>query len=78
LRQKLFLFAERIEPAQLLEAKTNLQRLKQEIPLIEAECAAVEDGLEAVEGLCARLADILTPAGQRRMDWAPRRAIHRR
>jgi integrase len=49
--------------AQLLEAKTNLQRLKQEIPLTEAECAAIEDGLEAVERLCARLADIPTPAG---------------
>jgi len=49
--------------AQLLEAKTNLQRLKQEIPLTEAECAAIEDGLEAVERLCAKLADTPTPAG---------------
>jgi integrase len=49
--------------AQLLEAKANLQRLKQEIPLTEAECAAVEDGLEAVEKLCAKLADVPTPAG---------------
>jgi len=40
-----------------------LQRLKQEIPLTEAECAAIEDGLEAVERLCAKLADIPTPAG---------------
>jgi len=49
--------------AQLLEAKANLQRLKQEIPLTEAERAAVEDGLEAVERLCAKLADTPTPAG---------------
>jgi integrase len=49
--------------AHLLEAKANLQRLKQEIPLTEAERAAVEDGLEAVERLCAKLADIPTPAG---------------
>ncbi len=49
--------------AQLLEAKANLLHLKQEIPLTEDECAAVEDGLEALERLCAQLADVPTPAG---------------
>jgi hypothetical protein len=49
--------------AQLLEAKTNLERMMQEIPLREEERAAVEDGLVAVEKLCARLLDIPTPAG---------------
>ncbi len=49
--------------AQLLEAKTNLQRLLLEIPLTETERAAVEDGSAAVEHLLERLADTPTPAG---------------
>jgi hypothetical protein len=49
--------------AQLLEAKANLLRLKQEIPLTDAESAAVDDGLEALERLCLQLADLPTPAG---------------
>jgi integrase len=49
--------------AQLLEAQANLLRLKQEIPLTEAECAAVDDGLTALARLCAQLADVPTPAG---------------
>ncbi len=49
--------------AQLLEAKTNLERMTQEVPLREEERAAVEDGLVAVEKLYARLLDIPTPAG---------------
>ena len=49
--------------AQLLEAQANLLRLKQEIPLTAEETAAVEDGLEALERLCAQLADVPTPAG---------------
>jgi integrase len=49
--------------AQLLESKANLQRMLQAIPLLEDERAAVEDGLEAVEKLLTRLADIPTPAG---------------
>jgi integrase len=50
--------------AQLLEAKSNLQRMMQEIPLTDDECAAVEDGLQAVERLMQKLADIPTPSGQ--------------
>jgi integrase len=49
--------------AQLLEGQANLLRLKQEIPLTDEERAAVEDGLAALERLCARLADVPTPAG---------------
>jgi hypothetical protein len=46
----------------LLEGKTQLLRLLQEIPLGEAEQAAVEDGVTAYENLLSKLADIPTPA----------------
>jgi len=49
--------------AQLLEGKTNLLHMLQEIPLSEEERAAVEDGVEAMEKLCRQLADVPTPAG---------------
>jgi integrase len=49
--------------AQLLEAKANLLHLRQDIPLADAELAAVEDGLTAYEQLLAKLADVPTPAG---------------
>lgn len=49
---------------QLLEAKSNLQRMMQEIPLTDDECAAVEDGLQAVERLMQKLVDVPTPSGQ--------------
>ena len=49
--------------AQLLEAKANLLRLRQDIPLAEAELSAVEDGLAACEQLIIKLADVPTPAG---------------
>jgi integrase len=49
--------------AQLLEAKRNLLRLKQEIPLTDEEMEAVDDGLEALERLCTQLTDVPTPAG---------------
>ncbi len=49
--------------AQLLEAKANLLRMQQRVPLTEEERAAVDDGLAALERLCARLADVPTPAG---------------
>lgn len=48
---------------QLLEARGNLQRMLQEIPLTEDERAAVEDGLEAVNKLSTQLMDVPTPAG---------------
>ncbi|GCF11878.1 tyrosine-type recombinase/integrase [Dictyobacter arantiisoli] len=46
--------------AQVLEAKANLLRMKQEIPLSQDEIAAVDDGLEALE---KKLVDMPTPAG---------------
>jgi hypothetical protein len=49
--------------AQLLEAKANLLRLRQHIPLADAELTAVEDGLTAYEQLLAKLADVPTPEG---------------
>ncbi|MGI9305028.1 MAG: tyrosine-type recombinase/integrase [Gammaproteobacteria bacterium] len=58
-----FYVAKASSRAQLLEANTNLQRMLQEIPLQEAERAAVEDGLMAVEKLYAQLVDVPTPAG---------------
>ena len=47
----------------LLEGKTHLLRLLQEIPLGEAEQAAVEDGIAAYENLLSKLVDVPTPAG---------------
>lgn len=47
--------------AQILEAKANLLRLRQEIPLSEPELAAVEQGLAAYEKLIENLVDIPTP-----------------
>ena len=49
--------------AQLLEAKSNLQRMLVQIPLTDGERAAVEEGAAAVEQLLERLADTPTPAG---------------
>jgi hypothetical protein len=49
--------------AQLLEGKANLLRMRQEIPLNEAELAAVDDGVTALETLLAQLVDVPTPAG---------------
>ena len=49
--------------ALLLEGKTHLLRLLQEIPLGDAEQAAVEDGVAAYENLLSKLADVPTPAG---------------
>jgi hypothetical protein len=49
--------------ALLLEGRTYLLRLLQEIPLGEAEQAAVEDGVAAYENLLSRLSDVPTPTG---------------
>jgi len=49
--------------SQILEAKANLLRLRQDIPLADAELSAVEDGLTAYEKLLEKLADVPTPAG---------------
>lgn len=49
--------------AQLLEAKSNLLRLRQDIPLSEPELAAVDDGITAYEKLLAGLLDTPAPDG---------------
>ena len=49
--------------AQLLEAKTNLQKMTAAIPLTDDERAAVEDGQAAIDRLLGRLAETPTPAG---------------
>jgi integrase len=47
----------------LLEGKSNLMRMRQEIPLNESELAALDDGLSALESLLSRLGNIPTPSG---------------
>ena len=47
----------------LLEGKANLLQLRHEIPLSEAEVAAVDDGVAAMEELLEKLVDVPTPAG---------------
>ncbi len=47
--------------AQSLEAKENLLRLTQEIPLSEDELRAVEDGIAGHERLVAKLVSCPTP-----------------
>lgn len=59
----LVLSTKRPTKAQLLEGKANLLRLRQDIPLADAELSAVEDGLTAYEKLLEKLADVPTPAG---------------
>jgi integrase len=49
--------------AALLEGKRNLLRMRQEIPLSDAELAALDDGVSALDSLLSRLADVPTPAG---------------
>ena len=47
----------------LLEGKNNLLRMRQEIPLTDAEAAAVDDGASVLDSLLKRLANVPTPAG---------------
>jgi hypothetical protein len=47
----------------LLEGKNNLLRMREEIPLTDAEAAAVDDGASALDSLLKRLANVPTPAG---------------
>ncbi len=46
----------------LLEGKNNLLRMWQEIPLTDAEAAAVDDGAAALDSLLKRLSNVPTPA----------------
>jgi integrase len=49
--------------SQMLESKTNLIRLKQEISLTQEEIIAVDEGIELMDKLIKKLSDIPTPAG---------------
>jgi hypothetical protein len=49
--------------ALLLEGKAHLLRMRQDIPLNEAELAVVDDGVSALDKLLAHLAEVPTPAG---------------
>jgi hypothetical protein len=50
--------------AALLEGKSNLLRMRQEIPLTDAEIVALDDGVSALDSLLNRLADVPTPSGK--------------
>lgn len=50
--------------AQLLEAKGNLLRFLQQIPLTDEERTVVDGDLVAIDRLAAKLADCPTPSGQ--------------
>jgi hypothetical protein len=47
----------------LLEGKSNLLRMRQEIPLSDAEVTALDDGVSALNSLLVRLENVPTPAG---------------
>ena len=49
--------------AALLEGKSNLLRMRQEIPLSDAEIAALDDDVSALESLLSRLENVPTPTG---------------
>ncbi len=66
-----FYVAKESTRAQMLEAKANLLKLRQEIPLSEPELAAVEDGLIAYEKLIANLRDVPTPDHLLQIETAP-------
>jgi hypothetical protein len=53
-----FYLPNRSSRVQLLEARENLLRLTQEIPLRDEERAAVEERIEFMEKLCQQLADV--------------------
>lgn len=62
--------------AALLEGKNNLLRMRQEIPLSDAELAAIDDGVSALESLLSRLADVPTPAGPTPLQLRDTALIH--
>ncbi len=57
--------------AQMLEAKSNLLRLQQTIPLTEPELAAIDEGVAAYETLVESLQDTPTPSGEMPRDRKP-------
>ena len=59
-----FYEAKQSSRGQLLEAKSSLLRLLQEVPLADEERAAIDGDLAALDRLVARLVDQPTPSGQ--------------
>jgi hypothetical protein len=59
----LFYLSKDSSRAQLLEAKVNLERMIQEIPLRDEERAAVDEGMSLMNKLIASLRDVPTPSG---------------
>ena len=57
-----FYVPKQFSKAQSIEAKANLLRLTQEIPLNEDELRAMEDGIAGHERLVAKLVSCPTPA----------------
>jgi len=58
-----FYIPKQASKSQLLQAKSNLQRMLVSIPLTDDEQAAIEDGQAALDDLLQRLTDVPTPAG---------------
>src|SRR6185437_1551276 len=58
-----FYVAKGSSKAQMLESRTNLTRLKQELSLTEDELLAVDEGVELMNKLIRRLGNVPTPAG---------------
>lgn len=58
-----FYVPKRSSEAQILESKSNLIRLKQEISLTDDELLAVDEGVELMNKLIEKLSNVPTPAG---------------
>jgi integrase len=52
--------------AQMMESRTNLVRLKQELSLTDDEVSAVDEGVELMNKLIGKLANVPTPSGPTR------------
>jgi hypothetical protein len=58
-----FYIPKQASKSQLLQAKSNLQRMLVSIPLTDDKQAAIEDAQAALDDLLQRLTDVPTPAG---------------
>ena len=72
-----FYMPKKASKPQLLEGKSNLVRLRQEIPLSDDEMAAVDEGVAAMEKLLTNLADVPTPSGRtpRQLNGEPNQVL---
>jgi len=71
--EMLFLCAKGFDDGGLLEGKNNLLRMRQEIPLSDAELAALDDGVSALESLLSRLAGVPNLPAQRLFSYGTQR-----